>query len=239
MNKWLTFSYDDGVTQDRRLVEIFRTYGIKATFNLNSGSLGTKQRITHYGYDVCFDKVDAEEVKTLYSEKDGFEVAVHGKKHLGWNKITDEEMNEEIGEDKSVLEKLSGQNIIGAGYPFGSFDESCDKKLRAFGLQYSRTIYSTHSFDLPENLMFWHPTCHDNDAQIFALAEKFLAYEGDSPCLFYIWGHSFEFDKGDRDRWHNMEKLCKMLSGKNDVWYATNGQICTKINSLKSAGKNA
>ena len=34
--KALTFSYDDGVEQDARLIEIFRKYGLKGTFNLNS-----------------------------------------------------------------------------------------------------------------------------------------------------------------------------------------------------------
>ena len=36
-HKVLTLSYDDGKVQDRRLVKIFNKYGIKATFNLNSG----------------------------------------------------------------------------------------------------------------------------------------------------------------------------------------------------------
>ena len=35
--KAVTFSYDDGVTQDRQLVELLNRYGLKATFNLNSG----------------------------------------------------------------------------------------------------------------------------------------------------------------------------------------------------------
>ena len=35
--KALTFSYDDGIEQDRKLVEIFNRYGMKATFNLNTG----------------------------------------------------------------------------------------------------------------------------------------------------------------------------------------------------------
>ena len=34
--KRLTFSYDDGVTQDRRLVPLLNRYGMKATFNINS-----------------------------------------------------------------------------------------------------------------------------------------------------------------------------------------------------------
>ena len=38
--KALTFSYDDGVRQDERLLALFNAYGMKATFNLNSALLG-------------------------------------------------------------------------------------------------------------------------------------------------------------------------------------------------------
>ena len=36
--KALTISYDDGVEQDIHLLELMEKYGIKGTFNLNSGS---------------------------------------------------------------------------------------------------------------------------------------------------------------------------------------------------------
>ena len=39
--KAVTFSFDDGVTQDKRLIEILNKYNLKATFNLNSAYLGT------------------------------------------------------------------------------------------------------------------------------------------------------------------------------------------------------
>lgn len=35
--KALTLSYDDGVEQDIRLIEIMGKHGLKGTFNLNSG----------------------------------------------------------------------------------------------------------------------------------------------------------------------------------------------------------
>ena len=38
--KALTFSYDDGVTQDKRLIKILNKYGLKCTFNINSGLFG-------------------------------------------------------------------------------------------------------------------------------------------------------------------------------------------------------
>ena len=36
-SKVLTLSYDDGVVQDIRLMEILNKNGIKATFNINTG----------------------------------------------------------------------------------------------------------------------------------------------------------------------------------------------------------
>ena len=60
--KALTMSYDDGVTQDRRLVAIFNRYGIRGTFHLNSALLGTGNRI------------QPEEVADLYA---GHEVSCH------------------------------------------------------------------------------------------------------------------------------------------------------------------
>ena len=38
--KAVTFSYDDGTTQDIQLVELLNRYNLKCTFNLNSDKLG-------------------------------------------------------------------------------------------------------------------------------------------------------------------------------------------------------
>ena len=42
--KALTLSYDDGVRQDKKLIEIFNKNGIKGTFNVNSKFSGKKER---------------------------------------------------------------------------------------------------------------------------------------------------------------------------------------------------
>ncbi len=222
--KILTFSYDDGVRQDIRLCELFKKYGMRATFNLNSGSLGNVGRIKHYGFDVCFDKMRPDEVKDLYKLSDGFEVAAHGVYHKNLPDLSDEEFINEIKEDRITLENLSGQTITGGAYACGRFNEKSGALLEKCGIYYYRTILDTHDFSIPQNFNYWHPTCHDNDDRIFELAEKFIKLDGEKDALFYIWGHSFELDKNDKDRWYNMEKLCNMLSGKNDIVYATNAE---------------
>ncbi len=229
MKKYLTFSYDDGTVQDRKLTQIFEAYGIKATFNLNSGSFGTKQRINHFDFDVCFDKVDSQEVCELYSPKRGFEVAVHGVSHKIWPRLDENEFAGDVAQDKEALEKLWGHNIIGAAYPCGNYDSTMAEKLSRYGIKYCRAIADTHTFSLPDNFHIWQPTCHDNSEDVFELADKFINYDGQQDALFYIWGHSFELDKNDRDRWANIEKLCKMLSCKKDIIYATNAEVYNSL----------
>jgi hypothetical protein len=41
--------------------------------------------------------------------------------------------------------------------------------------------------------------------------------------LFYIWGHSHEFLT--EEQWAEMEALVASLANKQQVWYATNGEI--------------
>ena len=65
--KAVTFSYDDGKEQDRRLSSLFNKYGMKATFNLN----GMQLRLND------FTKADIQEI---YLSK-GHEIAIHGLNH--------------------------------------------------------------------------------------------------------------------------------------------------------------
>lgn len=34
--------------------------------------------------------------------------------------------------------------------------------------------------------------------------------------LFYVWGHSYEFDVNNN--WERIEEFCKMLGGRDDIF---------------------
>ena len=65
-NRAMTFSYDDGVVQDRRLVELFNRYHVKGTFNLNTATLGIQAEADIGGKHMDISKVSPEEVAVLY-----------------------------------------------------------------------------------------------------------------------------------------------------------------------------
>lgn len=75
-SKVFTLSFDDGVVQDRRFVEMLKKYDLKCTFNLNSGSFG---QVDHYPHvKVPHEKIEREEVVSLYKD---FEIATHSVHH--------------------------------------------------------------------------------------------------------------------------------------------------------------
>ncbi len=120
--KAVTFSYDDGVTQDERLVEMFDRYGLKATFNINSELLGNRDDITcrQNGAVTTHHKIAPERVADLYRNH---EVAVHTLTHPHLYDMEEAELIRQVNEDQKRLTELSGQEIVGMAYPYGDCDE--------------------------------------------------------------------------------------------------------------------
>ena len=221
--KAITFSFDDGVTQDRRTVQLLNKYGLKATFNLNSGLLGTLIPEYHIGQRiVTHNKVRPEEVKDLYK---GHEVAVHTCTHPRLTELDDATVIRQVEEDRKTLEALCGYPVIGMAYPCGgkNNDDRVAKIIREnTPILYSRTITSTYTFELQkDNLLRFNPTMHFTDARVEEVVDKFLSMTADEPQLLYIWGHSYELDV-DESCWVRFEALCKKLSGHEDIFYGTN-----------------
>ena len=114
----------------------------------------------------------------------------------------------------------------GHAYPFGLYDDRVPDMLRAAGIDYARTVISTHSFDLPRNFLTWNPTCHHKDPELMTLTERFCAQDArfGQPQLFYLWGHAYEFVM--HENWDVMERFLETVSAYRDrIWMAANGEI--------------
>lgn len=222
--KAITFSFDDGVTQDIRMIEILDKYGLKATFNLNSGKFGMNYPYEPNGKVVDRRLVEPTQVKELYKNH---EVAVHTVGHFNLTELPDSCVTWQVETDRRLLEELIGKEIRCMAYPCGGVnndDRVANVLKRTSKIRFARTITSTYSFNLQENLLRFNPTIHFKDKKLVELAEKFLALEHDEPKVLYVWGHTYELDAEDGE-WERFEKLCKIISGKNDIFYGTNGEV--------------
>lgn len=228
--KALTFSYDDGTIYDRKLVSLMNQYGMKGTFNLNSGTFGKKENKVIQGIDTDFSRIEAGEVKALYA---GHEVASHTENHPSLTGLPRNMGAVEILRDRANLEKLTGELVRGFAYPYGTYNEQVEEILSACGIEYARTVESTRDFDIPQDFLEWHPTCHHEDPQLTELAKKFCEEEDSwKPQLFYLWGHSYEF--AQKDNWQLIEDFMKYVSAyRRKIWFATSIEIVDYVKAFR------
>ena len=225
--KAVTFSYDDGVMQDVRLMELFSKYGLKATFNLNSGCFGAQAHLVREGATVEHFRFQKEDIKSVY---DGFEVAAHTLTHPSLYESKDEaEIIRQVEQDRLNLSDAVGYEVVGFAYPNRGRAEECrfaaDVIKQHTGVKYARLTETTHTFDLPENpFLLAGSAYHRGDREIlYTLAEQFVALKPDTPQLFYVWGHSYEFDIDDSWGW--FEEFLQIISGHDDIFYGTNKEV--------------
>ena len=225
--KAITLSFDDGVTQDARLIELLDRYGLKCTFNLNSAIFGKPGRLTNSrGESADHNKVDPAIVASLYKNH---EVAVHTLTHPNLTTLPDEEIIRQVEEDRKNLTAICGYEVIGMAYPCGGVNNN-DHVAKVIkentGVKYSRTITSTYSWEQQENLYRFNPTVYhiENFDALMDMSKKFIGMKCDKPQIFYIWGHSYEMDYKP-DYWVRMEEFWVLISGHEDIFYGTNKEV--------------
>ena len=223
--KAITFSYDDGVVQDIRLIELLNKYGLKCTFNLNSELLSKKGMLICEGKRIAHYKIHTEDVKHIY---EGHEVAVHTLTHPNLTQCDDKEIIRQVEADRLNLSELVEYEVVGMAYPCGGVNN--DDRVAGIikkntGVKYSRTITTNNCFDLQENLYRFNPTTYHLDFEkMMQLGREFVEFKPKEPKVFYIWGHSYEMDYG-ADYWVKLEEFFKLISNKEDIFYGTNKEV--------------
>ena len=232
--KALTLSYDDGVQQDIRFIEILDKYGIKCTFNVNGSYFEENERT--YAEGQISRRMARREAVEVYSKaiENGHEIAVHGYTHPFLEKLPSEMVAYEIVEDRKMLENLFDTVVKGCAYPYGTTSDSVVNTLRACGILYARTTVATKKFDIPTDWLRLPTTCHHGVPELMTLVDQFLNAPDryDRPKLFYLWGHTYEFEAGDN--WWIIENFAKTVGNRDDVWYANNMQIYDYVEAYRA-----
>ncbi|MCR5694673.1 MAG: polysaccharide deacetylase family protein [Clostridia bacterium] len=234
--KYFTMSFDDGITQDARIIEILKKYNMPCTFNINTGLYGVrwdwvatavgKPGLLH----LRFTKAELE--TGIY---DGFDVEVHTLNHpslagnYGNNKSA---IIREVGDDAKNIKELTGIEPVGMAYPGGLESDTSDYVIRTIlantPVRFARLAVSAKKpsdFALPEYWMMWYPTCSIcNIATAKTLFKRFAKAEvTDHDLLFYGWGHGYELDQNDS--WDEFEELIKMISETEGIVFVTNAEF--------------
>ncbi len=227
-SKAFTLSYDDGVKADLRLLEIMRANGLKGAFNLNSRLFDCEEWHGRMDEEAIFDAFNTS----------GQEIALHGARHIFLDKVPLPEAIREVADNRQYLETKFNRVVRGMAYAYNGFNADVKRVLKDMGVAYARTTKSSYCFDLPTDWLELNPTCHHGDPQLPELADRFLNSSPEEikkhrePWLFYVWGHSYEYD--DNGNWDVIEGLAQRLCGRKDVWFATGIEIYDYVTAYRN-----
>ena len=201
MRKIFLLSFDDGTVWDKRFVELLNKYGMKATFNLNSGL----EDFVWYFEDRF--PVRRQKLAETVEQYRGHEIASHTLTHPWLNTLTPPQLSREVGEDCAALKKIFGLKEIGFGVPFTACDGREINIIRKF-VRYIRLSEFADSFALPADE--YHIPIHGlyNDPDIREKIARFA--KNDLPVsLFVMAGHSYEFEM--LNHWDYIEQLLRYI----------------------------
>lgn len=200
--KIFLLSFDDGTIWDGRLVKLLDQYGIKGTFNLNSG---LEDFVWYYEDRFPVRRQKLAEVTEVYR---GHEVASHSLHHHRLDSLTPPQLRREVEEDANAIKQLFELEEIGFGVPFTACGEREIKILRRL-VRYVRLSEFSDSFALPKDE--YHIPIHSlyNAPDIWEKLHRFA--ESDLPVsLFVMAGHSYELEA--QEHWEYMEQLLKYIA---------------------------
>lgn len=233
--KAFTLSYDDGSEHDVRMLETFDRYGLKCTFNLIGDNIDREIGIT----------------KAFIKEKilgGGHDIATHGYFHRAQDTLRPMEGIVDTLECRKTLEKEFGIIVRGMAFPDRAVNmfikpgvyENIKSYLKELDITFVRTAgRDNDKFELPDEWHNWFATAHHDNPEVMKYIDKFVNLDmsdlyiaSRGPKLFLLWGHSFEFDH--KNNWEHLEEICSAISGRDDVWYATNTEIYNYVQAYKS-----
>lgn len=228
--KYFTLSFDDGITQDEKIMEICRKYGFDSvTFNINSNLCGENwawvaDMVNCPG--LVHQRFTEEQLKNgIYN---GFDVAAHAANHASIKAFDTDPFGlyRELEKDADRIYRLTGTKPLGMAWPGGDTEyteKSVENVYRYTSLRYARGTTATHTFDLPRYFLRWLPTCSVVEPDLLQQAQAFLDAPCESDMLFYVWGHGYELDAFNL--YDTLEQLIKMMSGRDDVVCVSNTEF--------------
>ena len=224
--KSFNVTYDDGVLQDVRFVEILNTYNLKGTFNLNSGLMENEFEWIHESGCVI-KRLSKEKVLSLYN---GHEIASHTLTHTFLEGKSKSEIMYEMKQDKKNLENLFQREIKGFAVPFDYYSELIEECAKKSGFEYARISEETLSFKPKTDYYRWKATVFHLDNSLEKLTQDFINTD-EELALFQIVGHSYDLDT--ENMWDKITNIFRKISLQKDILPMTTIEIIGYLKAME------
>lgn len=224
--KAFNVTYDDGVLQDVRFVELLNKYSLKGTFNLNSELMENEFEWIH-DCGIAVKRLKTEDAVSLYI---GHEVASHTLTHPYMDSLTKEEIIRELSYDKISLEKLFSQTVRGFAIPFDYYSGLIEHCVKECGFEYARISEESLSFKPQSDYYRWKATVFHLDESLEDLTRRFIDCD-EELALFQIVGHTYDLDA--ENKWDVIENIFKKISSLRDTLPMTTIEIVDYLRAMR------
>ncbi len=224
--KTFNVTYDDGVLQDIRFVELLNRYNMKGTFNLNSALMENEFEWTHESGCVV-KRIGTEEAISLY---EGHEVASHTLTHPYMKNLTKEEILHELSQDKINLEKVLKKEIQGFAIPFDYYSDLIKKCVKECNFAYARISGESYSFIPQKDFYKWRATIFHCNDRLESFVKEFIETD-EELALFQIVGHSYDLDV--ENKWDELEDVFRIVSCQDDILPMTTIEMVRYLEAME------
>lgn len=226
--KAFNITYDDGVLQDVRFVELLNRYNLKGTFNLNSELMRTEFAWMHpCGMEV--KRLPPAVVCGLYA---GHEIASHTLTHPYMYELPEWEIMWQMQEDKRNLEALFGVEVKGFAVPFDYYSQLIARCAENSGFEYARMSEFSGSYAPCDQWYYWKTGVYHIEDNLTDFAAGFLRTDQEL-AVCQIVGHSYDLDA--ENLWGTMELICAAVSRDPEVWPCTNLELVRYLKAMQQA----
>ena len=230
----VTTSWDDGHPADLRVAEMLARHGLSGTFYVPSRNSEGRAVMS------------ASQVQSL---SQSFEIGGHGRDHVVLTGLSRAAVQEQVIQNKSWLEDVTGRGLRGFCYIRGEWDAQTAGVVRDLGFAYARAVTGFHSapgrdpFSVPTTMQFHPqgvvpilrhlgrrgPTVSRTRLALVAIRNRDLVRRvaamveacRASGGYFHLWGHSWELDA--LDRWGQFDAALGLLAGlRGEATFLTN-----------------
>lgn len=214
--KYFIFAIDDGTIYDKKVIDIFNKYNIRATFNLNSGL----QDFVWYKDNKPVERLKLYENRHIY---DNHEVASHSLTHPWLTSLSDEDVYREVKEDVDNIERIFDRKVTSFSFPFDYFDERTINIIKSIGITQIILPEIDNSFKFPRDLFHIKVTSWNIDD---ALTKVDGFIKDKNAELFIYLSHSYDYEFANS--YDKLERLCKKVKDTSDIKIIVVGEL-TKL----------
>lgn len=226
--KAFNVTFDDGVLQDVRFVNLLNKYNLKGTFNLNSGLMESEFEWTHKNGSVI-KRLAKDKAITLYQ---GHEIASHTLTHPYMDNLSESEILYELKADKDKLEKIFDREIKGFAVPFHYYSELIENCVKQCGFTYARISEESHSFTPQNDRYKWKATLFHPHNPLDDITRRFIEVDEELAVL-QIGGHSYDLDV--ENMWDIFESAFIKISAQNNILPMTTIEIVEYLQAMDKA----